>query len=106
MTILMLHLKEESANRRHDREEKAAERRVMTEMIGTITGRYFSEKDRKNKCKRKERKEKLRRRKKASGYKHINISSDDSSSNISDSSDRSNSEGVPHVGGGKKCSVD
>ena len=41
MTLMMLHLEEESTNRRHDREEKAAERRVMTEITGTIVGCYF-----------------------------------------------------------------
>lgn len=106
LSLMLLHLKEEGANRALEREdrkierearaaERAADRTAMMEMVGAIAGRYFSDKKRKKRSSRKRRNRKKRRTRLGitdsdSPSSSSESSSDSSSSHMNDSDDSDN----------------
>ena len=93
MSLMMMQMREDRLVRAEDKEirrleqnERVEDRRVMVELIGTIAGRYFGEKSKKE-AKAKKRKKRRKRKRKRS--KRLGVQQSSSGSNSSSSSDSS-----------------
>ena len=107
LSLMLLHMKDEGANRALEREdrrierevraaERAADRRAMIEMVGSIAGRDFSDKKKRKRKKRKRSNRKRRRRR-------LGITDSDSPSSSSKSStDTSSSDSDDSYNGGNR----
>ena len=60
LSVMVMHMKSESERMRIEREEKAADRRIMVKMIGQIAKGYFGVEKNKGKQRRRKRRQ-LRR---------------------------------------------
>ena len=82
MEMMMLQMQNESAERAHDRKERAEDRRQMTQMIASISTGYFMSKRKSKKKKKKKRRKNVVAN--SSGDGHSSSSSSSSSSSDSD----------------------